>query len=114
METVGDYEYSTKDLIGHGAFAVVFKGRSKKNPSQTVAIKSISLKNVSKRDLLKKETTILKDLTALQHENVVALFDCKETPNHMYLVMEHIALKMSYLLTDTIISALILLCMNLV
>lgn len=27
MEIVGDYEYSTKDLIGHGAFAVVFKGR---------------------------------------------------------------------------------------
>lgn len=27
MEVVGDYEYSTKDLIGHGAFAVVFKGR---------------------------------------------------------------------------------------
>lgn len=27
MEVVGDYEYSSKDLIGHGAFAVVFKGR---------------------------------------------------------------------------------------
>lgn len=30
METVGDYEYNTKDLIGHGAFAVVFKGRHRK------------------------------------------------------------------------------------
>lgn len=30
MESLGDYEYNTKDLIGHGAFAVVFKGRSKK------------------------------------------------------------------------------------
>ena len=30
MESVGDYEYSKKDLIGHGAFAVVFKGRVKK------------------------------------------------------------------------------------
>lgn len=30
METVGDFEYNTKDLIGHGAFAVVFKGRHKK------------------------------------------------------------------------------------
>lgn len=27
MEIVGDYEYSGRDLIGHGAFAVVFKGR---------------------------------------------------------------------------------------
>lgn len=29
MESVGDYEYNKKDLIGHGAFAVVFKGRYK-------------------------------------------------------------------------------------
>lgn len=26
METIGNYKYNTKDLIGHGAFAVVFKG----------------------------------------------------------------------------------------
>lgn len=30
MEIVGDYEYNNKDLIGHGAFAVVFKGRHRK------------------------------------------------------------------------------------
>lgn len=27
METVGRFEFSRKDLVGHGAFAVVFKGR---------------------------------------------------------------------------------------
>lgn len=27
METVGKFEFSRKDLIGHGAFAVVFRGR---------------------------------------------------------------------------------------
>lgn len=30
MEAVGDFEYSRKDLVGHGAFAVVFKGRHRK------------------------------------------------------------------------------------
>jgi serine/threonine-protein kinase ULK/ATG1 len=30
MECVGDFEYNSKDLIGHGAFAVVFKGRHRK------------------------------------------------------------------------------------
>lgn len=30
MEVVGDYEYNTKDLIGHGAFAVVYKGTHRK------------------------------------------------------------------------------------
>ena len=27
LEAVGKFEFSRKDLIGHGAFAVVFKGR---------------------------------------------------------------------------------------
>lgn len=39
MEVIGDYEYNKKDLIGHGAFAVVFKGRSRK------VNKSLCLKN---------------------------------------------------------------------
>lgn len=30
MESVGEYEYHTKDLIGQGAFAMVYKGRNKK------------------------------------------------------------------------------------
>jgi hypothetical protein len=30
FETVGDFEYNPKELIGHGAFAVVFRGRHKK------------------------------------------------------------------------------------
>lgn len=30
MEIVGDYEYNTRDLIGHGAFAVVYRGRLRK------------------------------------------------------------------------------------
>lgn len=90
MENVGDFEYNTKDLIGHGAFAVVFKGRCKKNHSLVVAIKSITKKNLSKsQNLLGKEIKILKELTELHHENVVALLDCKETSHHVYLVMEY-------------------------
>jgi len=27
MEAVGSFEFNKKDLIGHGAFAVVFRGR---------------------------------------------------------------------------------------
>lgn len=30
MEIVGDYEYNTKELIGHGAFAVVYRGHHRK------------------------------------------------------------------------------------
>ncbi|KAK6637873.1 hypothetical protein RUM44_008295 [Polyplax serrata] len=90
METVGDYEYTSKDLIGHGAFAVVFKGRHRSNPNFVVAIKSITKKNLAKsQNLLGKEIKILKELTELHHENVVALLDCKETPLNVFLVMEY-------------------------
>uniref|UniRef100_A0A069DW76 Putative serine/threonine-protein kinase ulk2-like isoform 2 n=1 Tax=Panstrongylus megistus TaxID=65343 RepID=A0A069DW76_9HEMI len=90
MEVVGDYEYNSKDLIGHGAFAVVFKGRLRKNPKVIVAIKSITKKNLAKsQNLLGKEIKILKELTELHHENVVALLDCKETAHNVFLVMEY-------------------------
>jgi len=29
MESVGEYQYSRSDIIGHGAFAVVFRGSSR-------------------------------------------------------------------------------------
>ncbi|XP_026082068.1 serine/threonine-protein kinase ULK2-like isoform X3 [Carassius auratus] len=87
METVGDFEYSRKDLVGHGAFAVVFKGRHKKKTDWEIAIKSINKKNLSKSQiLLGKEIKILKEL---QHENIVALYDVQETPSSVFLVMEY-------------------------
>ncbi|KAF0301911.1 Serine/threonine-protein kinase unc-51 [Amphibalanus amphitrite] len=90
MDSLGEYEYSSKDLIGHGAFAVVYKGKLKQNPEFVVAIKSITKKNLAKsQSLLSKEIKILKELTELRHENIVALLDCKESANHVYLVMEY-------------------------
>ena len=127
-ETVGDYVFSKNDLIGHGAFAVVFKGRHRKvsitglsgsewikdmkywlginrfwfltlsviaddshqqKTDEVVAVKLIQKKNLAKsQNLLGKEIKILKEITQLHHENVVALWDCKETASHVYLVME--------------------------
>lgn len=78
MTNVGIYEFNAKDLIGHGAFAVVYKGRLKSAPSNVVAIKAITKKNLAKsQNLLGKEIKILKELTELHHDNVVALLDCK-------------------------------------
>ncbi|VDP24182.1 unnamed protein product [Soboliphyme baturini] len=90
MESIGDFEYSKKDLIGHGAFAVVFKGRLKAKPEVAVAIKSITKKNLSKsKNLLGKEIKILKELSNLHHENLVGLLTCIETHSHVYLIMEY-------------------------
>lgn len=60
------------------------------NANFVVAIKSITKKNLAKsQNLLGKEIKILKELTELHHENVVALLDCKETALNVFLVMEY-------------------------
>ena len=38
METVGKFEFSRKDLIGHGAFAVVFKGKHREVRSFVIIV----------------------------------------------------------------------------
>lgn len=30
MQSIGEFEYTQSDLIGHGAFALVFRGRRRK------------------------------------------------------------------------------------
>ncbi|KAM6975399.1 serine/threonine-protein kinase ULK1 isoform 2-T2 [Tautogolabrus adspersus] len=87
METVGKFEFSRKDLIGHGAFAVVFKGRNREKHDWEVAVKCINKRNLAKsQTLLGKEIKILKEL---KHENIVALLDFQETASSVYLVMEY-------------------------
>lgn len=97
MEVVGDFEYSKRDLVGHGAFAVVFRGRHRQKTDWEVAIKSINKKNLSKSQiLLGKEIKILKEL---QHENIVALYDVQELPNSVFLVMERSTWLKAYVTT---------------
>ncbi|XP_066544921.1 serine/threonine-protein kinase ULK1 isoform X3 [Amia ocellicauda] len=87
MESVGKFEFSRKDLIGHGAFAVVFKGRHREKHDWEVAVKCINKKNLAKsQTLLGKEIKILKEL---KHENIVALYDFQEMASCVYLVMEY-------------------------
>ncbi|KAK7135609.1 hypothetical protein R3I94_014312 [Phoxinus phoxinus] len=87
MESVGKYEFNRKDLIGHGAFAVVFRGRHKQKHHFEVAVKCINKKNLAKsQSLLGKEIKILKEL---KHENIVSLLDFQEISGCVYLVMEY-------------------------
>ncbi|XP_067251210.1 serine/threonine-protein kinase ULK1a [Chanodichthys erythropterus] len=87
MESVGKYEFNRKDLIGHGAFAVVFRGRHKQKHDFEVAVKCINKKNLAKsQSLLGKEIKILKEL---KHENIVSLLDFQEISGCVYLVMEY-------------------------
>ncbi|KAL5477280.1 hypothetical protein EMCRGX_G024053 [Ephydatia muelleri] len=87
MQSVAEYEYSKGDLIGHGAFAVVFKGRHKQT-LETVAIKQISLKMVPSKvsNIRQKEISILREL---KHPNIVRLFGSVETEACFFLIMEY-------------------------
>ncbi|KAJ8722145.1 hypothetical protein PYW08_004547 [Mythimna loreyi] len=87
---VGDYEFTKQDIIGHGAFAMVYKGRKRKNPSQSVAVKVVTKKGIQKAsEILVKEIKILRELTALHHTNLVAMHDCMDSPAYVYVVMEY-------------------------
>ncbi|CAF4934421.1 unnamed protein product [Pieris macdunnoughi] len=86
---VGEYEFTKQDIIGHGAFAMVYKGRKRKNPSQAVAVKVVTKKGLQKAsEILVKEIKILRELTALHHTNLVAMHDCMDSTAYVYVVME--------------------------
>ncbi|KAA3678128.1 serine/threonine-protein kinase ULK2 [Paragonimus westermani] len=76
MTTLGAYEYNPThaNLLGTGAFALVYKGRVKNKPDEPVAIKIMKKDtNMPKnKTLLSKEISVLKDL---HHENIVRLYD---------------------------------------
>ncbi|XP_053609990.1 serine/threonine-protein kinase unc-51 isoform X2 [Plodia interpunctella] len=87
---VGEYEFTKQDIIGHGAFAMVYKGRRRKSPSQSVAVKVVTKKGIQKAsEILVKEIKILRELTALHHTNLVAMHDCMDSPQYVYVVMEY-------------------------
>ncbi|XP_013145051.1 PREDICTED: serine/threonine-protein kinase unc-51 [Papilio polytes] len=87
---VGEYEFTKQDIIGHGAFAMVYKGRKRRNPSQSVAVKVVTKKGIQKAsEILVKEIKILRELTALHHTNLVAMHDCMDSPAYVYVVMEY-------------------------
>ncbi|CAJ0581012.1 unnamed protein product, partial [Mesorhabditis spiculigera] len=89
MERFDEFEYNTSDMLGHGAFAIVYKGRHRARPHEPLAIKAIARKNIQKsKNLLQKEIRILKELSSLRHENLVSLLKCTETNTHVYLVLE--------------------------
>ncbi len=65
--------------------------QSQQKDRTLVAIKSVNLAKLNKKlkDNLTSEITILK---GLHHPHIVALIDCKESSQHIHLVMEYVAL----------------------
>ena len=87
FQAVGErYELERGRILGHGAFAIVFRGRDKQS-GQLVAVKQINIKNTGgKLSVGKKEIDILKKL---KNPNIVQLHEVVEEKNFVFLVMEY-------------------------
>lgn len=88
MSSVGRFKvegYTFHEKLGTGTYASVFK--AKDTSGQSVAIKCIKKKSLSKRgaDNLITEIQVLKDL---KHRHIVQLYDFTYDADQIYLIME--------------------------
>lgn len=84
MLKVGGFKYDKKDVLGKGAFGVVYKGRSSKDVA--VAVKVVQKEKLGgKEKIVDNEKSIL---MKLQHENIVALLHCAELNTEVVFVFE--------------------------
>ena len=76
-------------LLGKGHYADVYKGVSKAEPHQKVAVKMIN-KQKSKNERLKTEVELMMHVSKTQksHRNIVSLIDVFENETHLILVLE--------------------------
>lgn len=85
--------FQKQEEIGKGSFATVYKAihTDAAGAETLVAIKSVNTGKLNKKlkDNLTSEISILK---SLHHPHIAALIDCKETTQHIHLIMEYVAL----------------------
>ncbi|KAK5097497.1 Serine/threonine-protein kinase [Lithohypha guttulata] len=85
--------FKKQEEIGRGSFATVYKAThtDASGLETLVAIKSVNMGKLNKKlkDNLTSEISILK---SLHHPHIAGLIDCKETSQHIHLIMEYVAL----------------------
>ncbi|XP_067861184.1 calcium/calmodulin-dependent protein kinase type 1D [Heptranchias perlo] len=77
--------FEFKEILGTGAFSEVVMAKEK------TTSKMFAIKCIPKKALKGKESSIENEIAVLRrikHENIVALEDIYESPNHLYLVMQ--------------------------
>ncbi|KAH3765904.1 myosin light chain kinase [Pelomyxa schiedti] len=79
-------EYIIGKELGRGASSIVYEAVHLKT-KQAVAVKRIN-KSLIKPEVLKKLYIEVEVMRKLQHENIVQLLDCFETPTYVDLVVE--------------------------
>lgn len=88
LNEIKKYYKVDSNTLGKGAFGKVFKAQSLTDQSFTVAIKMLSKKHMSEKDIsdLGDEVQILNHL---DHPNIVKYYEVYEDKKSLYLVMEY-------------------------
>ena len=77
-------EYELKEKLGEGAYGCVYKVQQKAT-NYLRAVKAIKKKHVDSTEFY-NEIEVLK---ALDHPNIIKLFDCYQDKNYYYMVLEY-------------------------
>ena len=80
-------KYTLGEELGRGGFATVYECRNSLT-GETVAVKRIGLKNLSKDalTLIEHEVSLLK---RLDHPNIVKYIDTVRSDDHLHIVLEY-------------------------
>eukprot|EP00667_Euglena_gracilis_P005831 EG_transcript_5868 len=86
-QIVKDFEVS-REKLGSGSYASVWKGWHRLNREQLAAVKVINLQKVSAR-LHGKIDLEIQILKGLHHPNIVQLYDVKQSDKYIILILEY-------------------------
>jgi predicted Ser/Thr protein kinase len=86
--------YRILDKAGEGGFGVTYKAEDLDHHRWLVAIKQISLSQLSPREMIEATDSFNREveyLSRLKHENIPRIYDYFTDPGHWYVVMDYIA-----------------------
>ena len=82
-------DYILDKSLGKGSFGEVFLTKKEKS-SKLYATKKIPLTHLQNEEFKKYITNEIKIMKMLQHDNVIKFYDCYQTENNLYLIMDYI------------------------
>jgi len=85
--------YRIVSLIGQGGFAQVYKAKDSAQKNRLVAIKQISLRRLSAREIIEATDTYNREvlyLSRLSHKSLPGIYGHFTDADHWYIVMEYI------------------------
>src|SRR5215472_5375330 len=86
--------YRILEKVGEGGFGVIYKAEDLDHHRWLVAIKQITLSQLSPREMIEVTDTFNREvgyLSRLKHANIPHIYDYFTDPGHWYLVMDYIA-----------------------